>query len=164
MKNQFKSPSCGRLSLQQMVREIVDFVNQEPEFYYQLVIGSDSHQKKTENKKFLTLVTAVVIYRQGKGGRYFWHRQTLSKVYSLKEKIYAETIASLNLAQVLLPYLNRALNGERHYDLEIHIDVGRVGATREMIKELVGMVTGNGFTAKTKPEAYGASKVADKHT
>jgi len=26
------------------------------------------------------------------------------------------------------------------------------------------MVTGNGFTAKTKPDSYGASKVADKHT
>jgi len=33
-----------------------------------------------------------------------------------------------------------------------------------MIKEVVGMVTGNGFTAKTKPDSYGASKVADKHT
>jgi len=26
------------------------------------------------------------------------------------------------------------------------------------------MVTGNGFVAKTKPDAYGASYVADKHT
>ena len=33
-----------------------------------------------------------------------------------------------------------------------------------MIKEVVGIVTGNGYVAKTKPEAYGASYVADKHT
>jgi predicted RNase H-related nuclease YkuK (DUF458 family) len=33
-----------------------------------------------------------------------------------------------------------------------------------MIKEVVGMVTGNGFKARTKPESYGASNVADKHT
>jgi len=26
------------------------------------------------------------------------------------------------------------------------------------------MVNGSGFTAKTKPEAWGASSVADKHT
>jgi len=39
-----------------------------------------------------------------------------------------------------------------------------VGPTREMIKEVVGMVNGNGFTAKTKPESYGAFVVADKHT
>jgi len=31
------------------------------------------------------------------------------------------------------------------------------------IKEVVGMVTGNGFVAKTKPDAWGASTVADKH-
>jgi len=42
--------------------------------------------------------------------------------------------------------------------------VGEVGPTREMIKEVVGMVTGSGFVAKTKPEAYGAAVVADKHT
>ena len=41
---------------------------------------------------------------------------------------------------------------------------GEYGDTRDMIKEVVGMVTGNGYVAKTKPEAYGASYVADKHT
>jgi len=160
----FHSPTSGILTIDGMVKTIADFVNQEPELYYHLVIGSDSHEKKNENGSLLTLVKAVVIHRQGKGGRYFWQRQSLPKLYSLREKIYAETLASLNLAQVLLPKVNKALNGKRHYDLEIHIDVGRAGETRDMIKEVVGMVTGNGFKAKTKPESYGASKVADKHT
>ena len=71
---------------------------------------------------------------------------------------------SLNIAQDFLPKLNKRLNGHGHYQLEIHIDVGRAGETREMIKEVVGIVTGNGFTAITKPDSYGASKVADKHT
>ena len=48
--------------------------------------------------------------------------------------------------------------------MEIHVDVGEHGDTREMIKDVVGMVTGNGFVAKTKPYAYAASYVADKHT
>jgi predicted RNase H-related nuclease YkuK (DUF458 family) len=42
--------------------------------------------------------------------------------------------------------------------------VGPVGKTRDMIKEVVGMVNGNGFVAKTKPDSWGASSVADKHT
>jgi len=33
-----------------------------------------------------------------------------------------------------------------------------------MIKEVVGMVRGSGYNAKTKPDAYGASAVADRHT
>jgi uncharacterized protein len=50
------------------------------------------------------------------------------------------------------------------YDLEIHIDVGPLGPTRDMIREVVGMVNGNGYVAKTKPDSWGASSVADKHT
>jgi len=63
-----------------------------------------------------------------------------------------------------VPQLKDSLAGLAPYALEIHIDVGEVGPTREMIKEVVGMVTGSGFTAKTKPEAYGAASVADKYT
>jgi predicted RNase H-related nuclease YkuK (DUF458 family) len=33
-----------------------------------------------------------------------------------------------------------------------------------MIKEVVGMVAGNGYRAKTKPESFGAFAVADKFT
>ena len=64
-----------------------------------------------------------------------------------------------------VPILKDALNGKvLKYNLEIHVDIGEHGDTRDMIKEVVGMVTGNGFVAKTKPQAYAASYVADKHT
>jgi hypothetical protein len=75
-----------------------------------------------------------------------------------------ETLLSLDLAKKLVPLLKDELAGFAPYDFEIHIDVGEAGPTREMIKEVVGLVTGNGFTAKTKPEGYGAFVVADKHT
>jgi predicted RNase H-related nuclease YkuK (DUF458 family) len=76
-----------------------------------------------------------------------------------------ETITSLTFASIFVPLFKKHLNGKfLNYNLEIHVDVGEHGATREMIKEVVGMVTGNGFVAKTKPDAYAASYVADKHT
>ena len=80
------------------------------------------------------------------------------------DKIYLETLISVETAKVFVPKLKTSLNGNGHYALEIHIDVGEAGPTREMIKEVVGIVQGNGFTPKTKPESYGASSVADKHT
>ena len=49
------------------------------------------------------------------------------------------------------------------FDLEIHVDVGTNGETRTMIQELVGIIRANHFEAKTKPESYAASKVADRH-
>ena len=70
---------------------------------------------------------------------------------------------SLDVAQSIVPGIRKKVSPAK-YDLEIHIDVGEAGPTREMIKEVVGLVTGNGFTAKTKPEGYGAFVVADKHT
>ena len=102
---------------------------------------------------------------KGFGGQYFWRRQTVKNIHNLREKIYTETLASLNFATIFVPLFRKHLNGkEPNYNLEIHVDVGEHGDTREMIKDVVGMVTGNGFVAKTKPYAYAASYVADKHT
>jgi predicted RNase H-related nuclease YkuK (DUF458 family) len=55
-------------------------------------------------------------------------------------------------------------NGWENLDIEIHLDVGEQGKTKEIVREVVGMVTGSGFDARIKPESYGASSVADKYT
>ncbi|PIP17009.1 MAG: hypothetical protein COX44_02235, partial [Candidatus Portnoybacteria bacterium CG23_combo_of_CG06-09_8_20_14_all_37_13] len=96
----------------------------------------------------------------GRGGRYFWKRIYCKKFPSLRQRIYKEVALSLNLAQKLLKNFEP---GKLKQDLEIHVDVGQNGQTREMIKEVVGMVRGSGFNVKTKPDSYAASSVADKH-
>lgn len=151
------------MAINRMVDDLVGFMNEEPDYFYRLVIGTDSKSNKLGRKQKIDFVTAVVIHRKGKGGRYFWQKKKVDNIVSLRDKIYTETLLSIQLAEKLVPQLTKKLNGER-YKLEIHIDVGDVGPTREMIKEVVGMVNGNGFTAKTKPESYGAFVVADKHT
>ena len=50
------------------------------------------------------------------------------------------------------------------YKIEIHIDVGSNGPTRHLIRELVGMIESFGFIACVKPESFGASRVAHRHT
>lgn len=149
--------------MEDMVDDLVGFMDEEPEYFYRLVIGTDSKSGKPNPKKLLNFVSAVVIHRKNKGGRYFWQRNKVGKIGSLRDKIYTETLLSIQLAERLVPKFTKKLNGER-YKLEIHIDVGDVGPTREMIKEVVGMVNGNGFYARTKPDSYGATSVADKHT
>ena len=66
------------------------------------------------------------------------------------------------IARLAVPYL--AEHGLGNLQVEIHIDIGAQGETRDLIREVVGMVVGSGFAAKIKPEAFGASSVADKHT
>ena len=159
----------GEIEIERSIRLIKNFLEERPSAEYSLVIGTDSHEKTSEandrGSKTISLVTAVLIHRKGFGGKYFWRRQNVSNIHSLREKIYAETMESLNFALFFVPKLRKVLNGNSpFYNLEIHIDVGEHGDTRDMIKEVVGMVTGNGFVAKTKPHAYGATYVADKHT
>ncbi len=163
MKDYLQNITNGKVTWVGLGSEIRKFILEEPEMNYQLIIGSDSRSKDVKKKPSIDLVTAVVIHRKGRGGRYFWTKERINNVYSLKEKLYRETIASLEAARKLLNILKEDLNG--HYeDLEIHIDVGENGPSRQMIKELVGMVNGNGFRAKVKPSAFAAASVADKYT
>ena len=160
----FNNPTKGKLSLEDLVKEMALFMAEDRRANYKLVVGSDSHSHRENGLSSVDFVTAVVIHRVGKGGRYFWCKEKKEKVTSLRDKIYTETMLSLAMAEKLVPKLKEALVGLAPYDLEIHIDVGETGPTREMIKEVVGMVTGNGYVAKIKPEGYGAYVVADKHT
>lgn len=152
----------GSLTASGMVSEISRFVGEEPGSFYRLVIGTDSQARRVNGKPSINYVTAIVIHRKGRGARYFWKKEKLGKVPVLRDKIYSETQRSLETAEDLVPGLREAVKPAK-YDLEIHIDVGALGSTREMIREVVGMVNGNGYTARTKPDSWAASSVADKH-
>lgn len=163
----FQSVTHGTLKTGDVISLIKEFLEGEPSSSYILVIGTDSHDKNYSGNRndYISLVTAILVHRRGYGGKYFWKKKELSNIHTLREKIYAETFESLAFASSFVPLLKKKLNGKSpSYNLEIHIDVGEHGDTREMIKEVVGMVTGNGYVAKTKPGAYGASSVADRHT
>jgi len=159
----FINPTLGSLSVGKMLHNITSFVKIQPESYYRLVIGTDSQVKHLNGTAECDYVTAIVIHRIGNGGRYYWRKERMFTKPVLRQKIYEETTRSLMTAHSLVPSL-RSVVSPAKYSLEIHIDVGTNGPTREMIKEVVGMVTGNGFVAKTKPESWAASSVADRYT
>jgi predicted RNase H-related nuclease YkuK (DUF458 family) len=81
---------------------------------------------------------------------------------SLRQRILFETSLSLETASQLSAEL--AKNGYSELPVEIHLDVGDRGETKRVIREVVGMVQGSGYAAVTKPDSYGASKVADRET
>ena len=158
----FNSPTKGKMDFETVISEIVNFIREDPLQIYKLVVGTDS-----EGKSRPIFVIAVAIHRKGKGGRYFWTKVQKQKKYTLRNRIYEETMLSLNLAIVLRQKLEERLKEIyplNYENLEIHTDIGENGETKDMIKEIVGMIRGNGFLAKIKPESYGASTVADKYT
>jgi len=153
----FVSPTKGKLTFEKMFEDIVSFVKENPEARYKIIIGSDS-----QTKNHVYFVTAVIIHRLGKGARYFYQKRMYRKINSLRQKIFYETSLSLGVASRLAGKL--AESGYDDLNVEIHLDVSKNGQTKELIREIVGMVVGSGFDAKIKPDSYGASKVADKHT
>ncbi|HSL92979.1 MAG TPA: ribonuclease H-like YkuK family protein [Bacillota bacterium] len=153
----FVSPTKGTMSLQDMVADIISYINYDPYAEYQLVIGSDSH-----NGVGTHIVTAVIIRRLGKGARYFYRHTHHEIIRSLRQKLYYETAISLEVVQTLREQLEQ--DGVGQLNIEIHIDAGYVGPTRELIKEIVGMVVASGLSAKVKPHSFAASSVADRHS
>jgi len=154
----FTSPTFGRLDLNEVVEHISEYVASVPDTTYKLVIGSDSHT----TEEGTLLVSAIVIHRISKGARFFFRRNHLRSIHDLRQRIYVETAESLALAEKLGEIGLFDLLGEK--DVEIHVDIGNTGQTRMMIQEIVGWVRSVGYTVKIKPEAFGASAVADRYT
>jgi len=161
MFESFISPTKGKMKFEEVVGDLINFVLEQPEEIYRIIVGTDS-----EGKEIPDFVSAIVILRKGKGGRYFWKKIKNRKKYTLRTRIYEETMLSLKLAMKLRECIEKKLEKIRprnYKNLEIHTDIGQVGETREMIKEIIGMVRGNGFEVKIKPEAFGATSVADHY-
>ncbi len=157
----FVSPTFGKVSLEQAIEKMTSFRVQEPMAAYRLLIGTDS---LPGSKGEVVVVTAVVFLREGNGGIYFWRRKRFSSVVTLRQRMYQEALTSIEVAKLILENPVSQQLGFLAGDIEIHVDIGHHGQTRDMIREIVGMVKANGFPVKTKPEAVAASSVADRHT
>jgi len=73
--NFFINPTQGKITIEKMVDELVNFMGQEDDYFYSLVIGTDSKSGKPDSREEIGFVTAVVIHRKGKGGRYFGRKK-----------------------------------------------------------------------------------------
>ncbi len=155
----FHSPTYGLLGLSGVREKINEFLAEDPEAQYRLIVGTDS---QAHNGSGVDFVSAIVVHRIGNGGIYFWKRCVNTRHFVLRQRMYEEAVLSLQVAEELLTVF--ADDGITKYDIEIHVDIGTSGKTREMISEIVGMVVGMGYNVRMKPDGFGASKVADRYT
>lgn len=156
----FISPSDGILDIHQVFEAILNYINAEPEEKYRLIIGTDSQPKQGDT----VFVTAIIIYRIGRGGRFFYRKEHDVSKFSMKQRLFYEVSKSLEVASYLTGFFANESDLMEELEVEIHLDVGEKGPTREIIKEVVGMVVGSGYEAHIKPESYAASSVADRFT
>ncbi len=154
----FSSTLEARLTAAEVVREVISYMRSDSSRRYRITIGTDSELAADKDADF---VTAIVVHRIGNGGRYFWRRFELGKFHTLRDRIIREVLISIDVAKEILTELQRFPLPE--FEFEIHADIGANGPTRVMIQEVVGMIRANNFQAKTKPESYAATSVADRH-
>lgn len=157
--NDFRSPTHGVLDFAGVLDKLIKYIGVAPGSEYELIIGSDSLASMGTQADF---VSAIVVHRKNAGGIYFWSKHHQTQLNSLRQRIFEEALLSLKLAEQLMEKLKE--RNVLDFNLTIHVDVGPNGKTKDMIHEVVGMIKGSGFAVKTKPESYGASSVADRHT
>ena len=156
----FHSQSLGIINLKRTIEEIVKFVKKDPQRFYKIIIGSDSHSSNPT-----TLITALTIWRVGNGAIHFWTKSEPRVFHTLRERIWQEALNSITLAQEMRSHLQKALGDEFFWDgNEIHVDIGENGPTKELIDSITGMIKGYNFEPVIKPYSFGASVVADRHT
>jgi len=159
----FYSPSKGNLDINGVIKEVVNYISEKPEKFYDVIVGCDS---SSEEEPHFPVV--LVVLRVGEGGRFFLKKIAYKgrKFYNYKQRILEEVFLSCQMALYLKENFEKKIqNRNFHYQFRyIHADVGENGATRDMIKEVIGLIRGNGFEPKIKPESFVASTVADRYS
>jgi len=162
LKGYFFNLTKGNLTFDQMVEEILNYISEKAENFYDIIVGCDS--SSGEDPYF---PVAVVVLRKGQGGRFFLKKICYKnrRFYNFKQRVLEEVLLSCQLALYLKETLKeKTKNKNFNYQLRyIHADIGENGATKDMIKEVIGLIKGNGFEAKIKPESFAASTVADRY-
>lgn len=149
----FKSPTYGILEKNEVFNYLKNTIIKN-NGNYKIIVGTDS-----QNTYKTKMVIVICLINEGKGGSFFYHIDWLPKIKDLNTKIYTETEKSLQIARELNKFFHKE---NIRTNVEIHVDIGREGKTKDLIQSIIGWVTAEGFIAKIKDESYVASTIADR--
>jgi uncharacterized protein len=132
------------------IEDIVMWVHEASSAGQEVHIGTDSLQ----TGRFTQFVAVIAIHTPGRGGRAAYHRETVPRITSLRERLLREVYKSTEVGLSI---------GEVPGTVTIHIDANpeERHMSSRYIQELVGLVLGQGFKHKVKPEAWCATHAAD---
>lgn len=165
-KLHFYNPTLGKLSFDGVIKEIFSYMRENPHKFYDIVVGCDSSSDEK-----LAFPVAIVVLKVGQGGRFFLkkirypksHKKRLSNWH---QRVLQEVLLSCELALSFREAIQKRIKesgAPLDYQFRyIHADIGSGGPTKDMIREVVGLIKSNGFEPKIKPESFAASVVADR--
>ena len=164
LKGSFFNPTKGNLSSSQVIEEILSYIKERPEMFYDVIVGCDSSSEDSPN-----FPVVVAVLRKGEGGRFFLKKVKYpadfnKRFVNWRNRILQEVLLSCDLALYLKESFLEKFGGLNCQFKYIHADISESGKTKDMVKELTGLIRSNGFEPKIKPEAYVASVVADRYS
>lgn len=163
-----KSPTYGKVDLQQIVGIIKDYIMRNPDSDYEITIGTDS-QNFTKTK----IVTVIAVHKIGGGGIFFYDILYLPLIRELRRKLNTETQMSIDLTNSFVDELENEFDrsgwfyGDYHINFQLHCDIGYNGKTNQLIPEITGWVKAavpEEFTPVIKPMSFAASSIANKYS
>jgi len=164
IKRKWNQPDKGKISYEEMINWIKTKINLDLEDLssYHLIVGTDS-QKRSQKIRFVTIVT---LYKEGKGGMYFYTSHLLPKTLfgrnkNDKSRIYQEVDYSIETANELMTTLGEFLIPS------IHVDVSpknKKEYTSDISDNLISLIRSYGYEPGIKPFSFAASTIANKHS
>ena len=160
----YKSPTYGKIGIEQIPDKILMFYNDHLKFesQMQIIIGTDS-----QNFDKTKVVSVVAVICEGHGGIFFYEVTHQPLIRDVRTKLHVETNDSLRVAESLVETMENDKKFEDMYlscPIAIHVDAGnsKNGKTRELIPELVGWIKACGYDCSVKPDSFVASTIADR--
>lgn len=130
-------------------------------------IGTDGQNLGPRGTSF---VQCIALHRYddcatGKGGRVFYIRFIERKYDNRNKRLLREAELAINLAQKLEPIFSELkIPFEVHFDVNSYAGMNGENLSNAVHDTVKGWGESMGFVCKTKPEAFVASIVADRHT
>lgn len=160
LETEFRDADHNKIILKDIINHIEDEILSHPEIEYKLSIGTDSMTCKDT-----LFVLAIVLYRVGRGGIYYYKKINHSHISDLRTKLYDETKLSLDTADIFIDSILKEDNNLLDkINFSIHLDIGKNGPTKDLIRELEGWVTSMGYDYAIKPDSYAATTIANMHS
>ena len=162
----YKRADGSKYTCKEVISMIAEFIAKNPDYEYELTVGTDSQTFADHTK----IVEVIALHRLGHGGIYFYHIDYVEKFRTLRDKIYEETARSLEVSKDMLLDVavildEKGINiDDINVHFQIHCDIGTSGKTKELIKEIVGWVTSEGYDCLIKPDSYTANAIADRYS
>lgn len=159
----YKIEGGGKIeNLGEYIRNYLRVQKEEIRIY----LGTDSQKI---GKKY-AYVTAIVFYKQGKGGHVVYHKEYVKGRFQMMERLLKEVQMTYEIAEYLEVELNgyykRIDDGQKLVDIDIDFnpDPGKNGENKSnaVYKQGVGWMEGCGYRVRTKPFATAAMSIADK--